>query len=475
MFKKFTLSYCICVLLILTLCPNVYSAGKTTDRSIEITKLSLTPAAEPTPALSYRLLPRYLDQRNGNAALLYYSATGLYPDVDSEEIYEKINDWLDLPADQINRKEVEKVLLSFSSCFRQIKLATQCNSCQWEMSAEEGFSLLMPPLAGFRNIIRAMELQIRLYIADGKIDQALEMLRQGMYMGKNLAERPTIVQDLVGISIEALMLKEVEGLIQISDSPNLYWALSSLPNPMVDIRSSIQYEREVVFFEFPQLRDLENMLLSPGQASELISEIINKMSELSGGMDSVPFKGLFSTGWVMIHYSDAKKYLAGKGFSQERIEAMPAAQAVLIYQKQQYLEIADNMFKWFELPYNQAQPYIQKSKEQFSNDISNQGIKVNLFTTLLPALDRVAFFQARLDRNIAMLRTIEAIRMFAAGNSGELPESLSEITSVPIPIDPVTGNAFIYSRIDKLNARLEAPVSPAESRNRPVYELTIKP
>ncbi|NOR67536.1 MAG: hypothetical protein GQ528_09285 [Woeseiaceae bacterium] len=81
----------------------------------------------------------------------------------------------------------------------------------------------------------------------------------------------------------------------------------------------------------------------------------------------------------------------------------------------------------------------------------------------------------RLDRNIALLRTIEAVRMFAAAHSGRLPGSLAEITSVPVPADPVTGEGFLYKRIDARKARLEAPVSPAESNKWPVYELTIRP
>src|SRR2546423_30682 len=36
--------------------------------------LNLVPAAEPVPALKYRLLPELRDQHSGNAALLYYRA-----------------------------------------------------------------------------------------------------------------------------------------------------------------------------------------------------------------------------------------------------------------------------------------------------------------------------------------------------------------------------------------------------------------
>jgi len=320
-----------------------------------------------------------------------------------------------------------------------------------------------------------MQLQIRLKIADRQTDQALEMLQQGLYMGRGIAQGPTVIQDLVGIAVTALLFKEVEGLMQIPDSPNLYWALTALPDPMIDMHSSLENEREMLFVEFPQLRNLESEVLSPAQASAVAPDFMKKIQTLGGGTGDVPFQGLLPVGWVMMHYSDAKEFLARKGYSQERIEALPAAQTVLIYQKQEYLEMLDNMFKWFEIPYYQAQPHLQKAQKRLDNHFNTKGIKANLFCTLLPALSRIAFLQVRLDRNIALLRTVEAIRMFAADHSGQLPGSLTEITSVLIPADPVTGKDFIYRRIDERNARLEAPVAPAESKRRPVYELSIKP
>ena len=478
MYKKIIIWYLIAALGALPLCPAVYGADKTNDKSVEVRTLSLVPAAEPVPAMSYRLLPRFLDQKTGNAALFYYSAAALCPDSDPgdpEDIQKKISDWRDLPVDQLDRKEVDEALSSFSNCFHQIKLASQRTHCQWEMPLEDGFTMQMPHLATFRRMIFAMQLQIRLTIADGQTDQAMELLQQGMYMGRSIAQGPTVIQDLVGTAITAVLLKEVEGLMQTPDSPNLYWALTTLPDPMIDMHSSLEYEREMLFIEFPELRNLEDEVLAPAQASAIVSDFMKKIQILSGDDDDVPFQGLLPLGWVMLHYSDAKEFLVRKGFSQQRIEAMPAAQAVLAYQKLEYQELLDNMFKWFALPYSQAQPHLDKSKQMFDDDHRDKGIKTNLFRTLLPALSRIAFIQARLDRNIALLRTVEAIRMFAADHSGQLPGFLTEITAVPIPADPVTGKDFIYRRIDARNARLEAPVAPAESKRRPVYELTIKP
>jgi len=475
MYKKLIVWCVIAALGTLPLCGHVRGADKAADGSIQVRKLSLAPAAEPVPVMAYRLLPRLMDQKTGNAALLYYSAAALCPDKEPEDLYEKIGEWRDLPVDQLPRKKVEQALSSFSNSFHYIALASQRADCQWEMPLEDGYSLQLPHLSTFRRMIFAMQLRIRLKIADGQTDQAMEMLQQGFYMGRSIARGRTVIQGLVGTAITALMFKEVEGLMQMPDSANLYWALTALPSPMIDMYSSLEYEREVLFMEFPVLRNLEDEVLTPAQASEIISGFMKKIETLGGGVSDVPFKGLLPLGWVMLHYSDAKQFLARRGFSQQRIEVMPAAQAVLIYQKQEYQEMLDNMFKWFSIPYSQAQTHLDNCERLFDDHHRVKGIKTNLFGTLLPALSRIAFLQARLDRHIALLRTIEAIRMFAADHSGRLPGSLAEITSVPIPADPVTGKDFLYDRIDARNARLEAPVSPAESKKRPVYKLAIKP
>jgi len=474
MYKKLILWHVIAGLGAMPLSGSGFGAENAEDRSVEVRKLLLSPAAEPVPAMAYRLLPRQLDKKTGNAALLYSTAAALCPDGDPEELHDKIDEWQSMAVDELPRKEVDEALSSFSGSFHHVALAAYRTDCSWEMPLEDGFSMQLPNLSAMRRIARAMRLEIRLKIADGQTDQAIEMLQHAMQMGRNIAEGPTLVQDLVGVAIAAMSLREVEGLMQRPDLPNLYWALTALPDPMIDMYSSLEYERECLFIEFPRLRGLEDEVLTPAQASAIVSAFIQKIGTLHAPGGEVPFDGVLPLGWVMMHYSDAKQFLAGKGFSQQRIEAMPAAQAVLIYQKQEYLEMRDNLFKWFALPYYQSRPHLEKSEKVFSRHHGSKGLKANVLATLIPALYRVAFIQTRLDRHIALLRTIEAIRMFAADHSGRLPASLDEITSVPIPLDPVTGKSFVYRREDARNARLEAPVSPSESQRRPIYELTLR-
>ncbi|HEC03103.1 MAG TPA: hypothetical protein ENI81_06145, partial [Phycisphaerales bacterium] len=408
MYKKLILLYVIAGMCCALLCGVVLGADKEADRSIQVKKLSLSPAAEPVPALAYRLLPRQLDKKTGNAALLYATAAALCPDGDSEELHDKIDKWQDMAVEDLPRKEVERALSSFSGSFHHIALAAYRTDCRWESPVEDGFSMQIPHLSTFRSVVRAMRLQIRLKIADGQTDQAMEMLQHCMQMGRNIAEGPTLIQDLVGTAIVALSLGEVENLMQRPDSPNMYWALTALPDPMIDMYSSLEYEREAIFVEFPALRNLEDEVLTPAQASGIISDFGKKMHSLNESDGDVPFGGVLPLGWVMMHYSDAKQFLADKGFSQQRIEAMPAAQAVLIYQKQEYLEMRDNLFKWFAIPYHQSRAYVEQNEKTFSRHRRDKGLKMNLFTILLPALSRVSFLQARLDRHVAILRTVEA-------------------------------------------------------------------
>ena len=50
----------------------------------------------------------------------------------------------------------------------------------------------------------------------------------------------------------------------------------------------------------------------------------------------------------------------------------------------------------------------------------------------------------RLDRHFAVLQCIEALRLYAFIHNGKFPGSLSEITKLPIPNDPVTEKPFNY-------------------------------
>ena len=62
---------------------------------------------------------------------------------------------------------------------------------------------------------------------------------------------------------------------------------------------------------------------------------------------------------------------------------------------------------------------------------------------LLPAMTKALAAPYRLERQIGALRIVEAVRDHAAHHDGALPASLDEMR-LPIPEDPMTGEAFGY-------------------------------
>ncbi len=91
-----------------------------------------------------------------------------------------------------------------------------------------------------------------------------------------------------------------------------------------------------------------------------------------------------------------------------------------------------------------------------------------------PAYDKIRVIMNRLDRNIAVLQCVEALRLYAGTAEGKFPKELSNITEVDVPLDPVTGKPFVYSRTGS-KAVLEGPApkeAGAEEALR--YELNLK-
>jgi hypothetical protein len=133
------------------------------------------------------------------------------------------------------------------------------------------------------------------------------------------------------------------------------------------------------------------------------------------------------------------------------------------------------VYKWLFAPYPQAREQLRKAEEQIRKDNASLGAGT-FFLPMLPAVEKVADAVARLERKIAALRCIEAIRLYAAAHDGQLPASLSDIKEVPIPRDPMTGKDFVY-KVDGTKARLYAPPpgegEPTEA-NTINYQLTLK-
>ena len=171
------------------------------------------------------------------------------------------------------------------------------------------------------------------------------------------------------------------------------------------------------------------------------------------------------------HRQMRKQFLIAQGRKPDEVEKMPVREVVSIYAVHTYQRLRDDLFKWHYVPYWQAQRGFEQAETALRKD--KQSMEAWPLVTLLPALGRVRFQEARLDRHIAALRCIEAVRLYAAAHDGKPPAKLEDIKAVPIPVNPVTGKPFGY-KVDGQTVTLDAPalegMSPSDSGR---YILTL--
>lgn len=443
--------------------------------------MSMQPATAPVPALKYQLLPEVRDLKRGNAALMYQRAHApeWFDGFRRQADYAKAHDWLEAPLDRLPVERAQALLPR--QALKEVDLGARRDFCDWEMTErlrEEGIALPLPDIQSFREIAMMLALRARIDIREGNFAAAVHSLQTGMAFGRHIAEGPTLITGLVGTAMSNIMLRQAEALIQQDGAPNLYWALTDLPRPFIDLRRPLQAEKMILDAMFPEIRaawkDPDRGPLSP----ENLNRDLAKVGSLFGERDfSNRLVAAVTSARV---YPEAKKYLIDHGFPAARADALPVIQVALMYALAVYDIRYDDMYRWTNLPYWEARPGLLRAERKLrpadyakwnaKEKITDAGIPIAAM--MLPAMAKVLWARANLDRHIAALRCVEALRLHAAAQDGKFPAALADVKEVPIPIDPMTGKNFEY-RLEVDRAILVGSDLPGE-RIGIRYELTLR-
>lgn len=450
---------------------------------LSVIRLEVSPAAAPYAALKYRLLPEYTELTPGNAAPLYYRALvalSTAPGDAREQLWQQFQQRSE--DEKFSKDEVASTLKHFRQALDNVHDGARREHCDWELRIRDlrGSSVVnvvLEDVQQARNLSRLLSLKARLEITDNKPGEALQTLQTGFALSRDLTQTPTLVNGLVGIASTGIMADEVERLIQQPGAPNLYWALTSLPQPFVDLRAALEQERALPQQLFPVLRDAETAQRTPAQWRALLDETIQQLQDIGGEQNQPAWqKRLATAALVAGTYPQAKKWLISQGRPADEVDNMPEAQVIVLHAFGAYRYAWDELFKWTFLPYWQAAPEFEKTEARLKEEGVFGGVEVTvlpLANLLLPAVKQTVFAQARLERRLAELRYIEALRLHAA-ETGKFPASLDEIHGVPLPVDAVTGKQFGY-KLEGNVAVLEIPIPPGMSPSLGKrYELTLR-
>jgi len=304
-------------------------------------KLVICPQKASAEAGKYVLLPPAASLTDGEAAALYGKAVKLLP---GKAAAEQVQQYLQMPIDKLPADQAEQALKQYRESLRCAAQAVKCRQCNW--SAGESEEEEVASLKACRELAYSIRLWARLEVSRGAYEGAILALQTGFGMARHMGQTPSTMGFLHGVSVAAVMTREVEQWVQMDGAPNLYAALAALPRPFVDAEKCIEGET--------------------GATSSLLP-----------------------------------------------------AESKAIY-------------------------------------------------------DPLLVLGKRSDRALAVLQSVEAIRSYAASHNGQLPQALADITEVSVPKDPISGEAFRYSRTG-VTAVLESPAPPGGEKKQELrYEITIK-
>lgn len=449
------------------------------DRHGSITRtmrLTLYPRAEPSPALKYRLLPSEADMLDGNAVVHYLKAMGFLEQQPAHarlrEIYSEASErarregkehdevppyvWQSMRPEELPLAEVQEFLNLTRFQRWPLQEARQRRRADFDRNlpgVDDVWGYLLPEIQAMRELARLQRLRCRVAIAEGDRDEAVAILGQQYAMARHLGQDDFIIPALVGIAVEGVAWEDALHFVRQPDAPNLYWAFASLPRPLIDIRHALDNETLWLETSVKVLAEVDETPRPAGYWQAFIDRLIPQLGSLEAELseqlgvqlpdDPVAARAVFA-GMIAAAYPGAKQYLIESGELDERLEAYPTAQVVFLAMLRYHDEHQQQAHKWTHLPYWQAKEELRA----VGNEGREQAERVGWaalptqwigYAGSVHAMGAVA----RMEQQIALIQTIEAIRMAGAASGGKLPESLTDLP-VPSPVDPSTGEPFDY-------------------------------
>jgi hypothetical protein len=438
---------------------------KSDEGTLTVFKMTVTPAAEPVPALKHRLVLRPIDEQDGNAAPYYYRAI-MY----SVRKYDQLQKLFGEHADDYWHAEgvpIEKLRELARGEHLDLRRAATRPHCDWswrlgDIVGPEARSFLISEAQNIRELSRQLIAHVRVLIFDRRYAEAIELLRINSKMGRDFANEPLLICGLVGLAIEGVGDRMMINFIAAPKSPNLYWALSELPDPVIDLRPAVRFEMSNRYRIYPLLKDAETQEHSPEEWARLLAKGFESLQSLAGTTEAPAFFNetttqMGVTGLALLMYGPAKARLIAGGMDRARVEEMPVGQVMAVDAARELQRIGDEFEKSWYLPYAAARSRDNDSEDELGGNKFAGGFGKILAGMFLPALDAARTAQERVGWQLDGIRTVEAIRMHAA-ETGELPKSLDEIKVVPAPINRVTGKPYAY-RLDGDTAVVDLPFS----------------
>lgn len=448
------------------------------NNQIQVFRLSISPAEAPDPPLEHRLhLP--LDLREpGNSVPWWYRSILEFGRIRQAGYFDAMNEnhdaWMDGPVSSMPVEDVREFMNQLQGIVHSAHDAARQRETEWNLDVEElqgpeTIEFLLSEFQEMRQLSRLLILDARVAIADGRFEDAIDDLRTNYRLSQDVQEPQLIINSLIGIAISTVGHKTVLDLIDAPDSPNMYWALASLPRPLHNMQEALSFEVRICSRIFPWLESVDQLRSNDEWRAEFRQSLRN-LEAIGDSMlqfRDVPNWQLdmATTAMVLRNYSRAKDDLVAWGYDADEVEQMPVGQVIAEHGSLLIRKTSERIERWVMLADSLSNgAAVWQALEAEEDRLIADGMlgpamhsheTLPLVGLLLPAVTQGWQATLNADGKLALLQTLEAIRMQAAVD-GAWPASLDAVTIVPVPLNPVTGEPFTYTK-DGNHAVLEFP------------------
>lgn len=425
--------------------------------SVPVTRqLQLAPQAAIDTEAIYHLLPSEEEQEVGNAVpvllrMVHEQQTFI------KDVYPKLQEFAEMDMNDPKLHD-----LAFNRFAEQIMRAGSMSFADWEypLRSDRPYLILLPDIQSQRQLAgRGMTAWIKQRLSKGETAEAMRGIRGQLGCARHCAATPILICNLVGLSIANSAFDNLELAIQMDKTPNMYWALATLPPTLQDLGPTVRWELSATPAR------LKEPLPPVGDEAwvKIAREFVDAYADSSNDVYTEAEAEVLQKN---IEKLAIETLPAELGFSDEDIKQMTSEERVMRWIHLQYCQLRTQIEP---LTY-QAPALIIAAKNKIDADqkelLAATGVKSSLYLTSVPQ----GILACRsFERRVKFLQTIEALRDHASSHNGSLPARLDEMR-LAAPNDPFTGKPFVYEN-DGKTARLNQ--ADIEGLKTSVYEYKL--
>ena len=398
------------------------------------TPLVVRPMAAPKPALRYQLLPEVREMNAGNAVQWYLRCFAEQRNFffGKQGVEERAR-YRGMTLPELAKEQLRNY---GGSALTQADWAARLTTADWDPEPRA------PELPAFRVLAQSLQVRFRGEVARQDFDNAIRTAKTMLGFARHLSENPNLEANRLGLEVAELALDTLEEFLQQPGAPNLYWALTDLPSPLVPLRKGFQGERVQVDLELAVL--LADEAMSDDELEQFVSRLSGRIGSLREQAGRSP-KNVRTA--IKARVDDRERVarirnrLLSEAPSAGVLDKLAAIkflsfsplQLILLDERTDFESRRDESLKLLGFA-----PW-QLDAMKLQTDRGD-----GIFADFLPRVPDQVRIQARVDQRIALLRWVESIRLHAASHDGKPPQTPSEI-AMPLPVDPFTGKPFGYA------------------------------